>query len=121
MIELKVKLPGRRGISRDHRSPQVSILDSSLLLIHYQLHLVSSPSSLLTTAFYFVLHSEDMFGDCSNGWLKGLTKVYIPFLASGDVSGYDLDRSYPLPRLAEETYQSLDPIQPPIGPPYTSS
>ncbi|THG04704.1 hypothetical protein TEA_017770 [Camellia sinensis var. sinensis] len=50
-----------RAQARDHRSPQVSILDSSLLLIHYQLHLVSSPSSLLTTAFYFVLHSEDMF------------------------------------------------------------
>ncbi|KAI8015421.1 tRNA (cytidine(32)/guanosine(34)-2'-O)-methyltransferase [Camellia lanceoleosa] len=57
--------------------------------------------------------------NCSNGWLKGLNKVYIPFLASGDVSGCDLDRSYSLPRLAEGTYQSLDPIQPPIGPPYT--
>ncbi|CAN1134422.1 Putative tRNA (cytidine(32)/guanosine(34)-2'-O)-methyltransferase [Linum perenne] len=57
--------------------------------------------------------------DCSSGWLEGPNKVYIPFLACGDLSGYDSDRSYPLPRNPEgTTYQSLDPVQPPIAPPY---
>lgn len=56
--------------------------------------------------------------DCSSGWLEGPNKVYIPFLACGDLSGYDSDRSYPLPKVAEGTYQSLDPVQPPIAPPY---
>ncbi|KAK8614715.1 hypothetical protein V6N13_068510 [Hibiscus sabdariffa] len=56
--------------------------------------------------------------DCSNGWLEGPNKVYIPFLACGDLSGYDSDRSYPLPKVADGTYQSLDPVQPPIAPPY---
>ena len=56
--------------------------------------------------------------DCSSGWLEGPNKVYIPFLACGDLSGYDSDRSYPLPRGAEGTYRSLDPVQPPIAPPY---
>lgn len=56
--------------------------------------------------------------DCSSGWLEGPNKVYIPFLACGDLSGYDSDRSYPLPRDAEGTYRSLDPVQPPIAPPY---
>lgn len=56
--------------------------------------------------------------DCSSGWLEGPNKVYIPFLACGDLSGYDSDRSYPLPEVAEGTYRSLDPVQPPIAPPY---
>lgn len=44
--------------------------------------------------------------------------MYIPFLACGDLRGYDSDRSYPLPKDADGTYQSLDPVQPPIAPPY---
>ena len=58
------------------------------------------------------------FADCSSGWLEGPNKVYIPFLACGDLRGYDSDRSYPLPKVADGTYQSLDPVQPPIAPPY---
>ena len=53
--------------------------------------------------------------DYSSGWLEGPNKVYIPFLACGDLSGYDSDRSYPLPIVAGGTYQSLDPVQPPIA------
>lgn len=56
--------------------------------------------------------------DCSSAWLEGPNKVYIPFLACGDLGGYDSDRSYPLPQVAEGTYKSLDPVQPPIAPPY---
>ena len=37
-----------------------------------------------------------------------------PFLACGDLSGFDADASYHLP----ENRQSLDPIQPPTAPPY---
>lgn len=59
-----------------------------------------------------------MFADCVSGWLEGPNKVYIPFLACGDLTGYDSDRSYPLPKVAGGTYQSLDPVQPPIAPPY---
>lgn len=44
--------------------------------------------------------------------------MYIPFLACGDLNGFDSDRSYPLPKRADGSYQSLDPVQPPIAPPY---
>ncbi|KAF8105112.1 hypothetical protein N665_0163s0082 [Sinapis alba] len=55
--------------------------------------------------------------DCSSGWQPN--KVYIPFLACGDLIGYDSDRSYPLPKEADgSSYQSLDPVEPPIAPPY---
>ncbi|KAF4471953.1 23S rRNA (-2 -O)-methyltransferase [Fusarium albosuccineum] len=37
-----------------------------------------------------------------------------PFIACGDLSAFDSDASYQLP----EDYVSLDPIQPPIAPPY---
>ncbi|KAL4572355.1 hypothetical protein LXL04_019128 [Taraxacum kok-saghyz] len=56
--------------------------------------------------------------DCRSGWLEGPNKVYIPFLACGDLSGYDSDRSYPLSKGADGSYKSLDPVQPPIDPPY---
>ncbi|WZZ23370.1 hypothetical protein YC2023_124757 [Brassica napus] len=57
--------------------------------------------------------------DCSSGWLEGPNKVYIPFLACGDLTGYDSDRSYPHPKEADgSSYQSMDPVQPPIAPPY---
>ena len=71
---------------------------------------------------YLLVHVEVMIlcwiTDCSSGWLEGPNKVYIPFLACGDLSGYDSDRSYPLPKVADGTYKSLDPVQPPIAPPY---
>jgi tRNA (cytidine32/guanosine34-2'-O)-methyltransferase len=37
-----------------------------------------------------------------------------PFIACGDLSAFDSDASYTLP----EDYVSLDPVQPPIAPPY---
>jgi tRNA (cytidine32/guanosine34-2'-O)-methyltransferase len=37
-----------------------------------------------------------------------------PFIACGDLSAFDSDASYKLP----EDYVSLDPVQPPIAPPY---
>ncbi|CAI0424283.1 unnamed protein product [Linum tenue] len=73
--------------------------------LHRLLEKVGSPSG-----------ADDL--DCSSGWLEGPNKVYIPFLACGDLSGYDSDRSYPLPRNSEGVYQSLNPVQPPIAPPY---
>ncbi|OWM67133.1 putative tRNA (cytidine(32)/guanosine(34)-2'-O)-methyltransferase isoform X1 [Punica granatum] len=73
--------------------------------LHRLLEKVGSPSGV-----------DDL--DCSSGWLEGPNKVYIPFLACGDLSGYDSDRSYPLPKLPDGTYKSLDPVQPPIAPPY---
>ncbi|EES07698.1 hypothetical protein BDA96_04G356900 [Sorghum bicolor] len=59
--------------------------------------------------------------DCRSGWLEGPNKVYIPFLACGDLSGYDSDRSYPLPITDGGSYRSLDPVQPPIAPPYKTA
>ncbi|KAG5756681.1 hypothetical protein H9Q69_002015 [Fusarium xylarioides] len=42
------------------------------------------------------------------------TRWVAPFIACGDLSAFDSDASYQLP----EDYVSLDPVQPPIAPPY---
>ncbi|EPS69384.1 hypothetical protein M569_05382 [Genlisea aurea] len=69
--------------------------------LHRLLEQVGSPSG-----------SDDF--DCSSGWLEGPNRVYIPFLACGDLNGYDSDRWYPV----SKSYEPLEPVQPPIAPPY---
>lgn len=76
------------------------------------LYQIKSSSEVIVVLSWYIL------ADCSSGWLEGPNKVYIPFLACGDFNGYDSDRSYPLPKSADGSYQSLDPVQPPIAPPY---
>ncbi|KAF6169255.1 hypothetical protein GIB67_013685 [Kingdonia uniflora] len=56
--------------------------------LHHLLEKVGTPSG-----------ADDL--DCSSGWLEGPNKVYIPFMACEDLSGYDSGRSYPLPTVAE--------------------
>uniref|UniRef100_A0A061SEY2 Putative tRNA (cytidine(32)/guanosine(34)-2'-O)-methyltransferase n=1 Tax=Tetraselmis sp. GSL018 TaxID=582737 RepID=A0A061SEY2_9CHLO len=43
-------------------------------------------------------------------------KKYVPFVACGDLSGWDSDRSYPLD--PNEEYVNRPPVQPPIAAPY---
>jgi hypothetical protein len=51
----------------------------------------------------------------------GLTNLVVPFVACGDLSGFDPDKSYPLQMENEtEEYQYRDPVQPPIHPNYHS-
>eukprot|EP00249_Psilotum_nudum_P004684 c18192_g1_i1 orf=122-1060(+) len=69
--------------------------------------------------------SPDDDFDCCSSWFEGPNKLYIPFLACGDLSGYDADQSYPLPKREgpgeNGSYQSLQPVQPPIAPPYKTA
>jgi len=46
--------------------------------------------------------------------LQGVNRVIVPFLACGDLSAYDSDRTYGL----GEDYNYLPPTQTPIDPPY---
>lgn len=45
-------------------------------------------------------------------------RMLVPFLACGDLSGWDADQSYDLP---EEGYQRLNPVQPPTAPAYKTA
>lgn len=51
--------------------------------------------------------------------LLGINSVVVPFVACGDLSGYDADKSYPL-ALEGEEYSYKAPVQQPIRPAYES-
>jgi tRNA (cytidine32/guanosine34-2'-O)-methyltransferase len=46
--------------------------------------------------------------------------VIVPFVACGDIGGYDPDKSYPLELENEGEYVFHEPVQPPIHPNYYS-
>ncbi|XP_057692846.1 putative tRNA (cytidine(32)/guanosine(34)-2'-O)-methyltransferase isoform X3 [Corythoichthys intestinalis] len=50
--------------------------------------------------------------------LEGPNRIIVPFLACGDLSAFDSDRTYPLQLEAGKEYQYTPPTQPPISPPY---
>ncbi|KAM8793672.1 tRNA (cytidine(32)/guanosine(34)-2'-O)-methyltransferase, partial [Eudromia elegans] len=50
--------------------------------------------------------------------LSGPARVLVPFVACGDLSGYDPDRSYPLQLAPHQPYSYVAPPAPPIAPPY---
>ncbi|CAM1506474.1 Fc.00g061150.m01.CDS01 [Cosmosporella sp. VM-42] len=56
---------------------------------------------------YAAARDKDQAREKSTRWIA-------PFIACGDLSAFDSDASYQLP----EDYVSLDPVQPPIAPPY---
>ncbi|XP_069018442.1 tRNA (cytidine(32)/guanosine(34)-2'-O)-methyltransferase [Embiotoca jacksoni] len=50
--------------------------------------------------------------------LEGPNRLIVPFLACGDLSAFDSDRTYPLQLDSGKEYQYTPPTQPPIRPPY---
>lgn len=50
---------------------------------------------------------------CGGGAPTDTDRLLLPFLACGDLSGFDADQSYPL---SEEGGASLPPVQPPLDP-----
>ncbi|XP_058684602.1 putative tRNA (cytidine(32)/guanosine(34)-2'-O)-methyltransferase isoform X3 [Poecile atricapillus] len=50
--------------------------------------------------------------------LSGPSRVIVPFVACGDLSAYDPDRTYPLQLDPDKPYTYVPPPAPPIAPPY---
>ena len=62
-----------------------------------------------------------MFGTffCITLYISLFPLPIVPFLACGDLSAYDSDKSYPLNLgAAKDTYKYHEPVQKPIDPPY---
>ncbi|RKP07772.1 FtsJ-like methyltransferase-domain-containing protein [Thamnocephalis sphaerospora] len=57
--------------------------------------------------------------------LTGMHRKIVPFLACGDLRGWDADRTYPLEASRQtwddDSYQPLDPLQLPISPAYKTA
>ena len=52
--------------------------------------------------------------------LVGPASFVVPFVACGDITGFDSDKSYPLQLNADDSYVYHEPVQPPIHPNYFS-
>ncbi|KAK3104590.1 hypothetical protein FSP39_005708 [Pinctada imbricata] len=65
---------------------------------------------LILFAFYLI--------DLDYNNLEGPNRVIVPFLACGDLSGYDSDKTYPLQLDPDKEYVYHPPTQGPINPPY---
>ncbi|XP_041377398.1 putative tRNA (cytidine(32)/guanosine(34)-2'-O)-methyltransferase [Gigantopelta aegis] len=50
--------------------------------------------------------------------LEGVNRVIVPFLACGDLTGFDSDKTYPLELDGGQSYKYHPPNQEPIKPPY---
>ena len=56
-----------------------------------------------------------------NNSLMGPDALTVPFVACGDLTGFDSDKSYPLElEGTDEAYVFKEPVQPPIRPNYHS-
>ncbi|XP_053908129.1 putative tRNA (cytidine(32)/guanosine(34)-2'-O)-methyltransferase [Cuculus canorus] len=53
--------------------------------------------------------------------LWGPSRVIVPFVACGDLSAYDPDRTYPLQLDPQKPYSYVPPPAPPIAPPYAQA
>ena len=50
-----------------------------------------------------------------------INRLIVPFLACGDLSGYDADQSYPLDEIVGGAARGLAPVQGPINPQYKAA
>ncbi|XP_061578170.1 putative tRNA (cytidine(32)/guanosine(34)-2'-O)-methyltransferase [Cololabis saira] len=65
--------------------------------------------------------SNPLLGHCYDvdfNQLEGPNRVIVPFMACGDISAFDSDRTYPLQLDVDKQYQYTPPTQPPLRPPY---
>ena len=53
--------------------------------------------------------------------LTGPNRLIVPFLACGDLSAYDSDKTYPLMDIDGKKYEYREPTQKPIDPPYKAA
>merc|ERR1719167_670160 len=53
--------------------------------------------------------------------MTGPNRLIVPFLACGDLSAYDADKTYPLMDIDGKKYEYREPTQKPIDPPYKAA
>ncbi|KAL7956887.1 FtsJ-like methyltransferase domain-containing protein [Trichoderma compactum] len=73
-----------------------------------------SVKSAPTTSREGGITEVEVYGETEGNDKDKGSRWIAPFIACGDLSAFDSDASYQLP----EDYVSLDPVQPPIAPPY---
>lgn len=92
------------------RSSRNSSIEAFIVCENY-----SPPDGYVPNMFNPLLNnSQDVNFNC----FSGVNRVVVPFLACGDLSAYDSDKSYPLELDPGKGYSYHAPTQLPINPPY---
>uniref|UniRef100_V9KZY6 Putative tRNA (cytidine(32)/guanosine(34)-2'-O)-methyltransferase n=1 Tax=Callorhinchus milii TaxID=7868 RepID=V9KZY6_CALMI len=133
-ITTHVLKPGGTFVAKIFRGQDVSLLYSQLKIFFSEVTCAKPRSSRNSSIEAFVVccsysppdgyvpnMSNPLLDHCYDvnfNQLEGPNRVIVPFLACGDLSAYDSDRTYPLQLDPEKEYSYTPPAQPPISPPY---
>ncbi|KAF4077581.1 hypothetical protein AMELA_G00209620 [Ameiurus melas] len=133
-ITSHVLKPGGNFVAKIFRGKDVTLLYSQLKIFFSMVTCAKPRSSRNSSIEAFVVCQNysppegyvpnmsnpllDHSYDVDFNQLEGPNRVIVPFLACGDLSAFDSDRTYPLQLDSEKEYEYLPPTQPPIRPPY---
>ncbi|XP_039280248.1 putative tRNA (cytidine(32)/guanosine(34)-2'-O)-methyltransferase [Nilaparvata lugens] len=124
---------GGKFVAKVFRGRDINLLYSQLRLLFPRVTVTKPRSSRNSSIEAFVVCQDydppegfkpsmtnPLMDNSSCDWSKlvGVNKEIVPFLACGDLSGFDSDMTYPLPADADGNYNCLMPVQGPIDPPY---
>ncbi|KAL6071208.1 putative tRNA (cytidine(32)/guanosine(34)-2'-O)-methyltransferase [Balamuthia mandrillaris] len=131
-ITTHVLRPGGTFVAKIFRGKDVTLLYSQLKVFFPQVTIVKPKSSRNSSIEAFVLGQNyqppkdyvptiinPMLDHhyASNNEFLGPNRMIVPFIACGDLSGFDADSAYELDE-ASTNYTTLNPTQSPINPPY---
>jgi tRNA (cytidine32/guanosine34-2'-O)-methyltransferase len=135
LITTQVLVPGGTFVSKIFRGKDVSLLYNQMNIFFDNVHVTKPKSSRNSSIESFVvgrgfkmpvanedlrklLYSGDMYGKGiqKNNEMLGLNRVIAPFLACGDLNGFDSDMNYGLND--DSVHSFIEPLQPPTNPPY---
>ncbi|XP_070561021.1 tRNA (cytidine(32)/guanosine(34)-2'-O)-methyltransferase-like isoform X2 [Ptychodera flava] len=133
-ITTHVLKPGGTFVAKIFRGKDVTLLYSQLKIFFPKVTIAKPRSSRNSSIEAFVVCQDysppegyvpnmsnpllDHHYDVDFNSLEGPNRVIVPFLACGDLSAYDSDRTYPLKLDAKSEYKYHPPTQMPIKPPY---
>ncbi|XP_042634896.1 putative tRNA (cytidine(32)/guanosine(34)-2'-O)-methyltransferase [Cyprinus carpio] len=133
-ITTHVLKPGGNFVAKIFRGKDVTLLYSQLKIFFSSVTCAKPRSSRNSSIEAFVVCQNycppegyvpnmsnpllDHSYDIDFNQLEGPNRIIVPFLACGDLSAFDSDRTYPLQLDSSKEYQYLPPTQPPIRPPY---
>lgn len=139
-ITINVLRPGGNFVAKIFRGRDVSLLYSQLRCFFQEVTVAKPKSSRNSSIESFVvcrrfqcppgytismdsLLLDHKYGKSQSGdnEMLGPAALIVPFVACGDLSGYDPDKSYPLDMEGEAAYTYREPVQLPIHPNYHSA
>ncbi|XP_076307104.1 tRNA (cytidine(32)/guanosine(34)-2'-O)-methyltransferase-like isoform X2 [Tachypleus tridentatus] len=104
-ITTHVLRPGGTFVAKIFRGKDITLLYSQLKIFFPRVTVAKPRSSRNSSIVDF-------------DELEGPNRIIVPFIACGDLSGFDSDRTYPLELKEGKEYVYHPPVQTPIDPPY---